>query len=142
MPIENAERDRRRALLDAHYDAENDHDLDRIMETFSREAEMLYNGQSFRDHESIRQAHGYIGLSSAQGAFRDIRNVADHVHFTADEIVIEGRLCGKHGGEFQGFPATDREVELPFVAFYRFDEQGKLTSERVVMNLGPLGERP
>jgi hypothetical protein len=29
-------------------------------------------------------------------------------------------------------------VELPFVAFYRFDDNGKLTSERVVMNLGPL----
>jgi hypothetical protein len=27
---------------------------------------------------------------------------------------------------------------MPFVAFYRFDDDGKLTSERVVMNLGPL----
>jgi len=30
------------------------------------------------------------------------------------------------------------DVELPFVAFYRFDNNGKLTAERVVMNLGPL----
>jgi hypothetical protein len=27
-------------------------------------------------------------------------------------------------------------VELPYVASYRFDEAGKLTSERVVLNLG------
>ncbi len=66
----------------------------------------------------------------------------EHTHFTADEIVIEGRLCGKHVGEFQGFPPTEREVELPFVAFYRFDVAGKLTSERVVMNLGPLAHGP
>jgi len=142
MPIDQAEHKRRRALLDAHYHAENDHDLDRIMKTFSTNAEMLYNGQPFRDHESIRQAHGYIGMSSAAGAFRGIRTVADHVHFTLDEIVVEGRLCGRHGGEFQGFPATGRDVELPFVAFYRFGDDGKLMSERVVMNLGPLGGPP
>ena len=32
--------------------------------------------------------------------------------------------------EFLGFPPTGRDVELPFVAFYRFDANGKLTSER------------
>ena len=140
MPIENAERERRRTLIRTHYDAENNHAVDRIMETFSADAEMLYNRQSFRDHESIRQAHSYIGFS-AQGAFGDLRTIPDHEHFTTDEIVIEGRLCGKHIGEFQGFPATQREVELPFVAFYRFDKEGKLTSERVVMNLAPLADR-
>ena len=132
---------RRRALLDAHYDVENDHDLDRIMETFSTDAEMLYNRQSFGDPKSIRTAHAYIGLSSTGGAFRGIRNVIDREHFTTDEIVVEGRLCGRHVGEFQGHAATERDVELPFVAFYRFGADGKLTSERVVMDLGRLAER-
>jgi hypothetical protein len=137
MPIDDAERARRRALLHAHYTAENANDLDRVMETFSTDTEMLYNRQSFRGHDPIRQAHTYMGFS-AQGAFRALRTVADHEHFTANEIVIEGRLCGKHVGEFEGFPATNRDVELPYVAFYRFDEHGKLESERVVMNLGSL----
>ena len=145
MPIDDAERERRRALLHAHYDVENDHDLDRIMATFSTDAEMLYNRQSFGDRESIRTAHAYIGLSSSDGAFRGIRNVIDREHFTTDEIVVEGRLCGRHVGrhvgEFQGHSATERDVELPFVAFYRFDADGKLTSERVVMDLGRLAER-
>ena len=56
MPIDDAERERRRALLHAHYDVENDHDLDGIMATFSTDAEMLYNRQSFGDPESIRGA--------------------------------------------------------------------------------------
>ena len=47
-----------------------------------------------------------------------------------------------HIGEFQGFAPSGREVELPFVAFYRFDGAGKLVAERVVMNLGPLGAAP
>ncbi len=141
MPISDAERQRRRALLDAHYEPENDHDLDRIMETFSNEAEMIYNGQAFRGHDAIRATHAYIGFSSTPGAFRGIRNVRDREHVTDDEIVVEGRLCGTHVGEFQGFPPTNRDVELPFVAFYRFDEDQKLVSERVVMNLGSLGVR-
>jgi hypothetical protein len=135
--------ERRRALLRAHYAAENANDLDRIMGTFSNAAatEMLYNRQAFGDHPSIRQAHVYIGFSAA-GAFGGLRTIADHEHLTADEIVVEGRLCGKHVGEFQGFPPTGRDVELPFVAFYRFDDGGKLVSERVVMNLGPLAHAP
>ncbi|GAA1797337.1 hypothetical protein GCM10009682_18690 [Luedemannella flava] len=50
----------------------------------------------------------------------------------------EGRLTGRHSGEFLGLAPTDHEVELPFVAFYRFDADDKPASERVVMNLGPL----
>jgi len=46
-------------------------------------------------------------------------------------------LCGTHVGEFQGFAPSGCDVELPFVAFYRFDAAGGLVSERVVMNLGP-----
>ena len=138
MPIHDRERERRRALVRAHYAAENGHDLEGIMQTFSPDGVMLYNGQSFPDDETIRWAHGYIGLTAAAGAFGGLRNVIDGEHFTDAEIVIEGRACGRHQGEFLGFPPTDRDVELPFVAFYRFDASGRLTSERVVMNLGPL----
>jgi len=138
VPIDDRERERRRALVRAHYAAENDHDLERIMSTFSNDAVMLYNRQSFPSDETIRLAHGYFGMSAAGGAFSGFRNIVDQEHFTDTEIVIEGRACGRHIGEFLGFPPTQRDVELPFVAFYRFDANGKLTSERVVMNLGPL----
>jgi len=141
MTIDGRERERRSALLRAHYRAENDNDLDRIMATFADETEMLYNGQSFCERDGIRQAHAYLGFSDG-GAFSGVRTIADHEHFTADEIVVEGRLCGKHVGEFQGFPPSGAEVELPFVAFYRFDPAGKLVSERVVMDLGTLAHTP
>src|SRR5262245_20178643 len=80
MAIDTAERDRRRALLKAHLAAENDHDVERVMQTFSADTEMTYNGQSFSDHESIRWAHGYFGWSSAPGAFSDLRVVVDREH--------------------------------------------------------------
>ena len=138
MHIDEPERERRQALIRAHYAAENDHDLERIMATFSKDGVMVYNGQSFPDEQSIRLAHGYMGMSTAPGAFAGLRASIDVEHFTEAETVIEGRICGKHSREFLGFAPTQRDVELPFVAFYRFDANGKLASERVVMNLGPL----
>lgn len=138
MPIDAAEQTRRRALVRAHYAAENEHDLERIMATFADQAEMLYNRQSFATDERIRWAHGYIGMSAADGAFHGLVTLIDHEHYTDEEVVIEGRLRGRHRNEFLGFQPTDRDVELPFVAFYRFDTAGKLASERVVMNLAPL----
>ena len=136
--IDGTERERRRALVHTHMAAENRHDVDAIMRTFAATTEMVYNRDAFPSHDTIRGAHAYMGFSVAPGAFAGLRIVPDAEHFTADEIVIEGRLCGKHVGEFLGFAPTNRDVELPYVAFYRFDDAGKLTSERVVMNLGLL----
>ena len=138
MPITDSEKTRRRALLKTHYDAENDHDMNGIMATFAPGCEMLYNRIPFTDPQSIRDAHGLLGFSGTDGAFKDIHNYIDAEHFTEDEIIIEGRMSGKHVGEFFGIEATGRNVELPFVAFYRFDKTDKLISERVVMNLGAL----
>ncbi len=138
MPITDSEKARRRALLKTHYDVENDHDINGIMATFSPDGELLFNGTPFTDPQSIRYAHRFMGFSGADGAFEDIHHYIDSEHFTEDEIIVEGRLSGKHVGNFQGIAATGRNVELPFVAFYRFDQTDKLISERVVMNLGGL----
>lgn len=138
MLIDAREQERRRALVKEHYAAENDHDLDRIMDTFADDGVMHYNHLPFEDDEGIRGAHILIGMSASAGAFSGVRAVIDEEHYTDEETVVEGRMCGKHSNEFLGFAPTERDVELPFVAFYRFDNNGKLTSERIVMNLGPL----
>jgi hypothetical protein len=138
MPINQAERDRRRALLKAHIDAENRGDMDAVMRTFSADAVMHYNATPFPTGDAIAAAHAYLGFSQAPGAFKNPVNVVDRESFTDTDIVVEGRLCAVHQGEFLGFKATGRAVELPFTAIYCFGDDGKLTSERVVMNLGPL----
>ena len=138
MPVNDAERQRRRDLVRAHLAAETQHDLDIVMSTFAEKTEMIYNRASFTDHDAIRNAHIYIGMSSIDGAISGLEVITDAESFTDDDIVIEGRLCGKHVGEFRGYKPTQREVELPFVTFYRFDSDGKLASERVVMDLGAL----
>jgi hypothetical protein len=137
--VDEAERRRRRDLLAAHLGAENRGDVTAVMETFAADAVMHYNAAAFPTPETIQAAHMYLGFSAqAQGAFREPRNIVDRESFTDTDIVVEGRLCGLHQGEFLGFQPTGRAVELPFVAIYCFAADGKLTSERVVMNLGPL----
>ena len=138
MPIDAKERKRRRALVREHYAAENAHDLERIMDTFADDGVMRYNHLSFEGAERIPVSHTLSGMSASPGGFRGLRAIIDEEHYTDEETVIEGRVCGKHSNEFLGFAPTERDVELPFVAFYRFNDSGKLTSERVVMNLGPL----
>ncbi len=138
MPITDSEKARRRRLLKAHYDVENNHDMGATMATFSPNGEMIYNRSPFTDPQSIRDAHVRIGFADTHGALGDLHNNIDSEHFTDDEIIVKGRLCGKHVREFLGFEATGRYVELPFVAFYNFDKTDKLISERVVMNLGVL----
>ena len=138
MPITDAERQRRRNLVRAHLAAETIHDLDTVMDTFAETTEMIYNRDSFADHDAIRAAHVYIGMSPIDGAISGLEVITDAESFTDDDIVIEGRVCGKHVGEFRGYEPTQRDVELPFVTFYRFDSNDKLESERVVMDLGAL----
>jgi steroid delta-isomerase-like uncharacterized protein len=141
MTVNDKERDRRRTLLRAHLEAEAEGNLSKVLATFAADTEMIYNHQVFRDHDHIRQAHAYMGFSR-EGAIAELGAVVDRESFTDDEIVFEGRLVGVHRTEFQGFPGTNRRIELPCVTFYRFDPDGKLVSERVVMNLGPLGAAP
>ena len=99
---------------------------------------MHYNHLRFEDDKSIRDAHALMGMGASPGALTGLCLTLDREHYTDEEAVIEGRVCGRHDKEFFGFAPTDRDVELPFVAFYRFNDNGKLSSERVVMNLGPL----
>ena len=122
MPITDSEKARRRSLLKAHYDVENSHDMSAIMATFSPDGEMLYNRISFTDPQSIRDAHGLMGFSGTDGALEDLDNCIDSVHFTDDEIIVEGRLCGKHVGEFLGLKpraATSNCRSSPFITSTR-----------------------
>ena len=61
MPIDAREQERRRTLIEEHYAAENDHDLERIMDTFADDAVMQFNHLPLEDDEGIRGAHIALG---------------------------------------------------------------------------------
>src|SRR5690242_19079506 len=114
MSINESERQRRKALVYAHMAAENAHDVDKVIETFADETEMIFNGLLVRDHNMIHHLHTQFAFSPDQSAITGTRLVVKHEHFTDDEMVIEGRLCGKHVPDWGAYPATGRDVELPY----------------------------
>ena len=127
-----------RTLLKIHLEAENRGDIEGVMETFAPDVVMTYNHTEFPNPEAISAVHTYLGFSQMQGAFSPAQNVVDNVSFTETDVVVEGRMCGTHQGNFLGFEPTGNMVELPFVAMYRFEQDGKLSNEKFMMNLGPL----
>src|SRR4051794_8076199 len=126
MSVTEQERARRRQLLEHHYAVENEGDLAGIMSTFAPDAVMHYNGVPFATPEAIAGAHAYLGFADVAGAFDDPQNHIDGVSFTDTDVVVEGRLTGAHVREFLGFVGSGRPVELPFTAFYCYNEDGLL----------------
>lgn len=131
-------RDRWRRLLDLHMGHENMHDLPGVMGTFSEHGEMIFNREPFVTPERIAQGHILFGMSQMTGGFVNTQVVPERHYFTDDELLIEGKLIADHAGTIGAFPATNRRVELHYAAFYRFNAQDELVSERIVMNWAPL----
>ena len=142
MPIDDAERERRSRLMEMHIGAENAHDLDAIMATFADDPENRFDSTIFSGRDAIAQGHVSIGMSDATpGALENLRVVIDQEYFTKDEIIVRGRLLGKHVRNLSGVaPPTNAEISMAFFTVYRFDANDKVDYERVVMNLSPLGK--
>jgi hypothetical protein len=133
------ERARWRRHYDVHMGQESHHDVDGVMATFGEGAEMIFNGMPFRGRASITAGHLLFGWSATtEGAFEQAHSITDCVFYTHHEVLAHGRFRGRHERDLLGFPGSGRDVELPYAAFYRFDAQGKLVSERIVMDWSPL----
>jgi steroid delta-isomerase-like uncharacterized protein len=129
---ENQEQlDARLRLVDEHLRAENDHDLDAIMATFGQDPKFQLNAIPLNDRESIRAMYGGFGFGGGGGSFSDVKATETARHVADGSVVVELTLGGKHTGEFQGIPATNRTFEIPVCAIFDFDGDGTLAGERV-----------
>ena len=132
--------DGRIQLVEEHVQAENAHDLDRIMTTFGEQAH--YEDQPWDEHHQdpggVREY--YMRLFTA---LPDLHIAVERRHVTHDDIILEVTITGTHRGEWRGLPATGRRVRIPLCAVYTFDEAGKLAGERIYYDraaiLGQIG---
>lgn len=132
------QRKRWQQLHAAYIGRENRHDLPGILECFAPDGRMLVNERPFDNRQSIADLHSALGMSDAAAGLVGTQVVPDREYFTEHELLIHGRVLGMHLGTVLQFPATLRQVELHYAALYRFDESGKLVSERMAINWGPL----
>ena len=142
MIVDEAERTRRRRLVQAHMDAENAHDLEAILATFAPRSSNSLNLIPFENPspQVVRDIHTLLGFGPEPGALADTRGIPQREHFTDKAIVIEGEVIGRHVGDFFGMPPSNQLITLPYVAIYTFDQTDKLASERVVMDTSRFGQ--
>ena len=137
-------REIREQVVLEHLQAENNHDLEAIMETFSPEPRFALNGVELAGQETIRAVYEGFGFGQS-GSFSDIRLNLQKWYWGDDSVTIEIFLNARHTGEWQGVAATGKSVAVPFCAVFTFDESNKVASERawfdgalVLQQLGAL----
>lgn len=129
-PATQSTREARRRVVQAHIDAENKHDLDAIMTTFSTAPGFALNGMELAGADAVRGLYGGFGFGQ-QGSFSDI-HVETKQWYDGDDIVtLELLLTAQHTGDWQGIPATGRAVAVPVCAIFTFDADNNVASERV-----------
>jgi len=127
----------RARCLDEHIQAENSHDVNAIMKTFARDGMLVFNGLPLSDHDKIRVLHEELGFGE-QGGFSDLRVEEKQRYISEEAIVLEQVVSGKHTGKWQGIAATGRKIEVAVCTVYKFDRDGKLSSENVYFDTGSL----
>ena len=116
-----------RTVLTEHVEAENVHDAERVMATYSRDnpvfedvaADVRYTG---KDIVSENYRHLWDG-------FPGLRREITRWTFGDDSAVIELTLTGKHEGAFRGIPPSGRDIEFRVIAHFQFDAEGRIARE-------------
>jgi steroid delta-isomerase-like uncharacterized protein len=128
-PVTQNVRAARIRIVQEHLDAENNHDLDAIMATFSPQPAFALNGMDLAGQDVIRGVYAGFGFGQ-RGSFSDISLEVKHWYFGDDSITTEMILRANHTGEWQGISATGRAVVVPLCAIFTFDDENKVASER------------
>jgi steroid delta-isomerase-like uncharacterized protein len=119
----------REQIVLKHLQAENDHDIEAIMETFSEQPGFALNGAELSGQETIRAVYEGFGFGQS-GSFSDIQLNIQKWFWGDESVTVEMFLKAKHTGEWQGIAATGKPVAIPLCAVFTFDEANKVASER------------
>ncbi|HUS63628.1 MAG TPA: nuclear transport factor 2 family protein, partial [Kofleriaceae bacterium] len=94
-------------ILARHLAAENGHDVDGIMATYTPSPVVTVNGRAIAGTDRVRVFHERFGFGGA-GAFSDVEVVERHRHVTPDAVAIEQTLRGRHTGDWEGLASTGK----------------------------------
>jgi len=119
-------REQREAGVRRHMEAENVHDFDAVIDTFSHPRYELIPTGAIHDGEAAVRAY----FRETRTAFPDQRNELISLRHADDAVVVEFWLLGTHRGQLGGFAPTGREFKCQMTAFFLF-EGTKIVCERV-----------
>jgi steroid delta-isomerase-like uncharacterized protein len=125
-PTDREIRAERERIVRAHMEAENVHDFDAVIDTFSHPRYELIATDRIHDGEAAVREY----FRETRSAFPDQRNELISLRHADDAVVVEFWLLGTHRGTLLGIEPTGREFKCRMTAFFVFDG-ARLTCERV-----------
>jgi steroid delta-isomerase-like uncharacterized protein len=126
-------REEREQIVRSHMQAENEHDFDAVIETFSRPRYELVGTDRVHDGEAAVRDY----FKETRTAFPDQRNELISLRHAEDAVIVEFWLLGTHEGPLMGIPPTGRSFRCRMTAFFIFDGAG-LVCERVYFDSGTI----
>jgi steroid delta-isomerase-like uncharacterized protein len=118
--------EQREATVRRHMEAENVHDFDTVIGTFSHPRYELIPSGAVHDGEAAVRAY----FRETRTAFPDQRNELISLRHTDDGVIVEFWLLGTHRGPLAGIAPTGRAFRCRMAAFFLFEGEG-LVCERV-----------
>jgi len=128
------------AAFEAHIGAEARGDIPAIVDTFSADGHLNFNGMLFDTPDKLGVFHTLLGFSG-DGLIAGVENTITGRLYTHDAIVIEYVTRGVIAMDL-GLMREGTEIEVPNCVIYQFDEAGKLASERAYLDTGGLLPAP
>ena len=119
-------REERERVVRLHMEAENVHDFDAVIGTFSHPRYELI--ATDRIHDGEEEVRDYF--KETRAAFPDQRNELISLRHADDAVIVEFWLLGTHRGPLMGIEPTGREFRCRMAAFFIF-EGTRIVCERV-----------
>ena len=116
----------REQLVRRHMQAENVHDYEAAIGTFTHPRYELI--ATDHTHDGLEEVRAYF--KESRTAFPDQRNELIVLHHADDAVIVEFWLLGTHTGPLLGIEPTGRSFRCRMAAFFLFEGTG-LICERV-----------
>jgi len=114
-------------------EAENVHDFDAVIATFSHPRYELIATDQVHDGEAAVRAY----FRESRGAFPDQRNELIALHHADDAVIAEFWLLGTHRGPLMGIAPSGKAFRCRMTALFLFDGPN-LVCERVYFDAGTI----
>lgn len=80
-------------------------------------------------------------ITGLKTAFPDIKRNIDEIAVSGSTVAVRGYITGTNSGSFMGRPATGKTVKTSYLAFYKLNDAGKVTTSWVESDIAGLQQQ-
>ena len=123
----------RNKLVDEHVRTENEHNLDALMGTLNDTPLFKLNSDEISGHDNVRAFYANLFRGFPEFHIDLIQR-----HVSDEAIILELIISGTHMNDWSGIPASGRRAQFPCCCVYPFDDNDRISGERVYFDFALL----